>query len=67
MTLVDLFYGKVNFGSMGILMGTAEIFHFSVAIVLEKMEMKSSQSLLNARGQGHLVTLAKVTLIKKFW
>ena len=27
--------------------------------------MKSSQSLLNARSEGHLVTLAKVTLIKK--
>ena len=58
---LDLFYGKVNFGSMGIWMGKAEIFDFSVAIVFLSMEMKSSPSLLNARGQGHLVTLAKIT------
>ena len=31
------------------------------------MEMKSSQSLMNDRGQGHLVTLGKVTLIEKLW
>ena len=31
---LDLFYGKVNFGSMCIWMGKAENFHFSVAIVL---------------------------------
>ena len=64
---LDLFYGKVNFGSMGIRMGKAEIFHFSVDIVLLSMGMKSSQSFMNARGQGHLVTLAKVTLIEKLW
>ena len=29
------------------------------------MEMKSSQSLLNAKGQGHLVNFAKITLIEK--
>ena len=33
------------------------------------MEMKLSQSLMNARGQGHLVTLAKVINFwaEKFW
>ena len=31
------------------------------------MEMKSSQSLMNARGQGHLVTLAKIIWVEKFW
>ena len=41
-------------------MGKAKNFHFSVVFVLLGMEMKSSQSLMNARGQGHLVTLAKV-------
>ena len=35
-------------------------FLFCVFIVLLGMEMKSSQLLMNARGQGHLVTLAKV-------
>ena len=48
-------------------MGKAEIFHLSVAIVLLSMDMKSSPSLMNARGQGHLVTLVKVTLIEKLW
>ena len=38
---LDLFYGKVNLGSMGIWMRKAEIFHFFVAIVLQSMEMKS--------------------------
>ena len=47
---LDLFYGKVNFSSIGILIGKAEIFHFSVAIVLWRLEMKSSPSLMNARG-----------------
>ena len=46
-------------------MGTAEFFIF-LLLFYSKMEMKSIQSLLNARGQGHLVTLAKVTLIKNF-
>ena len=41
-----------------------KFFFFSVAIVLLSMEMKSSPSLMRARGQGHLVTLAKVTLIE---
>ena len=50
---LDLFYGKVNFGSLGIQMGKAEKFHFCVVIVLLGMEMKSSQSLMNVRGQGH--------------
>ena len=42
-----------------------KFFIFSVAILLLSMEIKLSQSLLNARGQGHLVTLAKVPLIEK--
>ena len=63
----DLFYGKVNFGFIGIWMGKAEIVHFSVAVVLSDMEMKSRPSFMNARGQGHLVTLAKVILIIKLW
>ena len=46
-------------------MEKAEIFHFSVVIVLLGMEMKSSPSLMNARGQGHLVTLVKVILVEK--
>ena len=46
-------------------MGKTEIFHISVAIVLLSIEMKSSPSLLNARVQGHLVTLAKVTTVEK--
>ena len=54
---LDLFCGKVNFGSMGIWMGKSEIFHFSDANALLRMEMKSSPSLMNARGQGHFLTL----------
>ena len=52
---------------MGIWMGKAKNFHFCVVIVLLGMEMKSSQSLMNARGQGHLVTLGKVIWVEKFW
>ena len=48
-------------------MGKAGILHFPVAIVVLSIEMNSSPSLLNAGGQIHLVTLAKVTLIKKLW
>ena len=60
----DLFYGKVNFGSMGIWLGKAEIFHFSVAIVLKGKEVKLTSLHMNARGQGHLLTFAKVTWVK---
>ena len=64
---LDLFYGKVNFGSMGIWMGKAKFYYFTVVIVLLGMEMKSSQSRMNAKGQGHLVTLAKVIWVEKVW
>ena len=45
-------------------MEKAEIFHFSGDIVLIGMGMKSSPSLMNAGGQGHLVTLVKVILVE---
>ena len=70
MTLVWLWpiLRQVQFWPHGNLNGKSWFFfHFSVAIELLSMEMKSSASPLNARGQGHLVTLAKVTLIEKLW
>ena len=44
-------------------MGKAEIVHFSVAvivcdIIVCDMEMQSTSTPRNAKGQGHLVTLA---------
>ena len=57
---LDLFYGTVNFGSIWHLNGKKlKIFHSFVVIVLISMEMKSSPSLLNARGRGHLVTFGQ--------
>ena len=40
-------------------MENAGIMQFSVTIIICTMEMQSASTPVNAKGQGHLVTLAK--------
>ena len=40
-------------------MAKIEKVHFSVAIMLFDMEMQSTSTPMNTRGQGHIVTLTK--------
>ena len=54
-----LFYVKVIFGTLGFWIENAETVHFSVTIIICDMEMQSASTPMNAKGQGHLVTLAK--------
>ena len=54
---LDLFHGKVKFGPLGFWMCKGEIVHFSVAIKVCDMEMLRTSTPMNAKGQGHTVTL----------
>ena len=47
-------------------MGKAEKLNSNVAIVIQSKEMKVTSLHMNARGQGHLLTFAKVTKAKTF-
>ena len=40
-------------------MEKAEIVHFSVIIIICDLKMQLTSTLMNAYGQGHLLTLAK--------
>ena len=43
-------------------MENAVTVHFSVTIIICPMEMQSTSTLMHAKGQGYLVTLAKYHL-----
>ena len=47
-------------------MGKAEIVCFSIGIMIYDMEMQSISIHMNAKGQGHLVTLAKDVSVQHF-
>ena len=40
--------------------------HFSVAVIVYDMEMQPASARMNVKGQGHSMTLAKVTLTRYF-
>ena len=40
-------------------MDKAEIVHFSVAVIVNDMEMQITSTWMTAKGQGHLMTPAK--------
>ena len=53
------FYDNVKFGTLGVWMEKAEKVIFSVTVIVYDMEMQSILTPMNAKGQGHLVTLVK--------